>query len=113
MGGVLSIEPAIKLASSEIDGKLKLVNAVVDRQRGKLLSSAIALVYFTLLMAYTLYSRSNPETGTGEGNLSVVLQFVILGVWMADLVWFFGSGTKRDGFYILALMMVFVGFVVH
>jgi len=145
MGGALSIEPAVRLASREIekklkiaielasreidgklisinalaaelmnlasghgDEKLKLVNAVVDRQRVKLLASAIVFVYFTLLMAYTLYSRPN---GAGEENLFVAAQFVILGVWIFDLVSFIGSDTNRDGFYFLALMMMFAGFV--
>ena len=147
MGGALSIEPAIELASREIeeklkvavglasqevdeklksinavaaelmnlasghgDEKLRLVNMVFDRQRGKLLSSAIAFMYFTLLMAYSLYSQSLGAGTRGE-NLFVVLQFVILGVWIADLVSFIGSGTIRDGFYIFALLMAFAGFV--
>ena len=104
---------AMLLGTSELDKRIFLVDRVLDRQRGKLLSSAIAFVYFTLLMAYTLYSRSNPETGTGEENLFVVLQFAILGVWMADLVSSIGSGTNRDGFYILALMMMFAGFIFY
>jgi len=106
---VLAID-AMLLGTSEMDKKIYLVNGVVDRQRGKLLSSAIAFGYFTLLMAYTLYSR---PSGAGEENLFVAAQFVILGVWMADLVSFIGSDTNRDGFYILALMMMFAGFVFY
>ncbi|KAF8456599.1 hypothetical protein BGX38DRAFT_1162123 [Terfezia claveryi] len=115
MGGALSIEPAIELASREIEEKLKLVNAVVDRQRGKVLSSTIAFMYFTLLMTYTLYSLPSLGiwAGTGEENFFIVVQFVILGVWIADLVSLTGVGNSRDGFYILALMMTFAGFVFY
>ncbi|KAF8428525.1 hypothetical protein EV426DRAFT_584634 [Tirmania nivea] len=130
MGGVLSIESAVELASREVDEKLKsvnamviglmnlasghsdeklqLVDAVVDRQRGKLLSSATAFMYFTLLMSYTLYSRPSLET---KENLFLALQFVILGVWIADLVALIRSGTNRDGYFILALMILSAGFV--
>jgi len=94
MGGAPSIEPAVQLA-----------DVALERQRRKLLSSAVAFMYFTLLMAYTLYPPPSVGTGNRRVNLFVGLQLLILGVWIAELV------GGRDGFYILVLVVGFVGFV--
>jgi len=104
------------LVTSEMDKKIQLVDVVIDRQRRKLLSSAVAFMYFILLMAYTLYPPPSVGTGTRGANFFVGLQFLILGVWISDLVGgvnlpFVQNSTNQDRFFILALVMGFLGFV--
>jgi len=95
---------------------IQLADVVIERQRRKLLSSAVAFIYFTLLMTYILYPPPSEGTGTRGANFFVGLQFLILGVWIADLVGgvslpFVQNSTNQDRFFVLALVMGFLGFV--
>ena len=103
------MERAIQLASSELDMNLQKAGATgkdtidaFDVLRGKLLSSFIALAYFTLLVAYALYTR--PASESTEIYL-FMLQFMILSIWTGSLVGW------RDATMITVLALSFLTFV--
>ena len=98
MGGVVSTEAerAIKLASRGVDAKLPILV-------GRALSASIALVYFTSLVTYALYTR--PVSETTESRL-FMLQFMILSFWTGCLV-----DQRRDAIMIFLLAVSFIAFV--
>ena len=99
----------VQFASGELDAKLqkaenilKVAIDALDTLRGKTLSTSIALIYFTSLVAYSLYTK--PASGTTESYL-FMLQFIILSIWIGALVGW------RDTFMVIILALSFLTLV--
>ena len=106
---LLSVIDLMQFASGELDTKLQLAKITsketidsFDILRGRALSASIALVYFTSLVAYALYTR--PASETTESYL-FMLQFMILSIWTGCLV------EWRDAIMILTLALSFLAFI--